>query len=144
MTFTCWCFVSWFGRWPSESFVRASRPVSALCAVLDSIRAAPWVCSAMSSSWPEYSNSPVASLRWPAGLTDFPDGLIVVPHFCSNLCGLSGFKHRSDVSRSDGNSGPGWDDGHRLVGFLTNPALTPGLCPISSWRSIFFYGRDGL
>ena len=47
----------------------------------------------------------------PPCLIDSKDGQIVVPHFCSNLCGLSSFTHGPDVPCSESYGGPGWDYG---------------------------------
>ena len=147
-----------FGLWIWKVALRilgpcASHLVNAPCAVYDIIRATPWVCGALSSSWPEHSSeSPEASLLWPEPvhlvplipltgtcppcLADFKVCEIVITHFCGNLC----FKHGLDVPCSESNGAPGSDDGHRLMGFRMIPTFSPKLHSVSSQRSFFSQG----
>ena len=68
-----------------------SHPISALWAVLDNIRATPWVWGAFSYFCPENSrSSPVISRLWPEPVYHlFPDWEPIVPHLCSHLCCLA-------------------------------------------------------
>ena len=124
----------------------ASHPVSALYAVLDSVR--PYFRCVVYCLLHDLTSG--ASPLWQAStdqnlsifLIDFEDGHSVVPLFCIHLRGLSSSKRRLDVPCSDGNGGPGGDDDHRRLGFQTNPAFTPELPPASIWRSISFQVRD--